>query len=231
MHINSAQHDNFHLISVKQLSIANCKLTSSAIESIDTFQRQNYLVNIYLLKVANRDTRKRCETYSKLTIKTPERYQWCRSIFTVSGDTHMTSTLRRRMGVRQEWDAIGCRGGGGYQVFRTFNLYLFLLKKSGVVHHAKPNVNILLTRNLTFDSDFRQWDHPLMMPLHFLWAKSNKRTRGQFECDLTWFCFCFDFVRSHVRCDCCSIVCLRFQVVQIKQVDCKMRTKNVNNYK
>ena len=38
--------------------------------------------------------------------------------------------------------------------------------------------------------------------------------------------FCFDFVRSHARCGCCSIVCLRFHVVQIKQADCKMSTKN-----
>ena len=35
--------------------------------------------NIYLLKVNNRNTRKRCETCSKLTIKTPERRQWRRS--------------------------------------------------------------------------------------------------------------------------------------------------------
>ena len=30
--------------------------------------------NIYLLKVNNSNTRKRCEICSKLTIKTPERY-------------------------------------------------------------------------------------------------------------------------------------------------------------
>ena len=48
---------------------------------------------------------------------------------------------------------------------------------------------------------------------------------------MTWFCFCFDFVHSHARLVCCSIVCLRFHVVQKKQVDCKMSTKNVNNYK
>ena len=30
-----------------------------------------------------------------------------------------------------------------------------------------------------------------MIPLHCLWAKSNNRTHGQFECDVTWFCFCF----------------------------------------
>ena len=45
-----------------------------------------------------------------------------------------------------------------------------------------------------------------MIPLQCLWAKSNNRLHGQFECDVTWFCFYFDFVRSHVRCDCCSIV-------------------------
>ena len=36
-----------------------------------------------------------------------------------------------------------------------------------------------------------------MIPLHCLWAKSNSKTRGQFKCDVTWFCFCFDFICSH----------------------------------
>ena len=69
-----------------------------------------------------------------------------------------------------------------------------------------------------------------MIILHCLWAKSNNRTRCQFEFDVTWFCFCFDFVRLHVRGN-CSIVCLRFQVVLIEQVDCKMSSENVNDYK
>ena len=34
-----------------------------------------YQANIYLLKVNNRNTKKRCEICSKLTIKTPERRQ------------------------------------------------------------------------------------------------------------------------------------------------------------
>ena len=55
-----------------------------------------------------------------------------------------------------------------------------------------------------------------MIPMHCFWDKANNRTRGQFECDLTWFCFCFDFVRSHVRGGCRFIVYLRFQVVQNK---------------
>ena len=98
-------------------------------------------------------------------------------------------------------------------------------------HHAELNIILLLARNLPFDSDFKHWSHPLMLPLHCLWANSNDRMRDQFECDMTWFCFCLDLVRSHALSGFCSIVCLRFQVVQIKQVDCKMSTKNLSSYK
>ena len=38
-----------------------------------------YSANIYLFKVNNRNTRKRCEIFSKFTIKTPERRQRLRS--------------------------------------------------------------------------------------------------------------------------------------------------------
>ena len=48
-----------------------------------------------------------------------------------------------------------------------------------------------------------------MIPLHCFWAESNNRMRGQLEFDVTWLCFCFNFVRSHARCGCCSIVCWR----------------------
>ena len=85
-------------------------------------------------------------------------------------------------------------------------------------HNAEPSINILLTRNLQSDSDIRHWSHLLMISLHYLWAKSNNRTRGQFERDKTC---------NYARCGCCSKVCLRFQVVQTKQVDYKKSTKNV----
>ena len=61
-------------------------------------------------------------------------------------------------------------------------------------------------------------------PLHRLWAKSNNRERGQFECArhiqidhalYTWFCFCFDFVRPHARCGCCSKDCWRGWTVSV----------------
>ena len=34
---------------------------------------------IYLFEINNRNTKTMCETCSKLTIKIPERRQWCRS--------------------------------------------------------------------------------------------------------------------------------------------------------
>ena len=65
-------------------------------------------------------------------------------------------------------------------------------------HHPEPNINILLTRNLPFDSDVRQGNHPLMIPLNCLWVESNNRPRGQFECDVLGFVFALiSFV--HVR--------------------------------
>ena len=38
-----------------------------------------YPSSIYLLKFNNRNTRTKCEIYSNLTIKTPERRHWRRS--------------------------------------------------------------------------------------------------------------------------------------------------------
>ena len=77
--------------------------------------------------------------------------------------------------------------------------------------------DILLTRNLPIDSGVRQWRHALMIPLHCLWAKSNNRTRGKIERNVTWFCFYSEFIRSHARCGCCSIVCYREWVGGVRE--------------
>ena len=66
-------------------------------------------------------------------------------------------------------------------------------------HHAESNVNTLLTRNLPFDSDVRHGSHPLMIPLHCFYAKSNNKMRGQFKCDVTWL------FHMH-RAVCCSVM-------------------------
>ena len=50
------------------------------------------LAGIYLLKVNNRDTGARCETCSKLIIKTLERHQWRRfGVFIVNFEHNFTS--------------------------------------------------------------------------------------------------------------------------------------------
>ena len=71
-----------------------------------------------------------------------------------------------------------------------------------------------------------------MISLPFLWAKSIIE-RGV-NLNVIWLYFLevvlLDFVQSRAPYRCCSIVCLRFQVVQIKPVDWKMNAKNVINY-
>ena len=42
---------------------------------LNTYLESLFPASIYPLKVNNRNTRTRCETFSKLTIKTPERRQ------------------------------------------------------------------------------------------------------------------------------------------------------------
>ena len=49
-----------------------------------TYYCYNNPTKIYLIKVNNRNTNKRCEICSKLTIKTPKRRHWCRSVFIVA---------------------------------------------------------------------------------------------------------------------------------------------------
>ena len=100
------------------------------------------------------------------------------------------------------------------------SIFIFFIKENWISamtrHHTERKINILLTRNLPFDCDVRQWSHRLMISLHYLWGKSKIRMCSQFECDVTWYCFCFDFVCSNARCRCCSVVCLHFQVAQKK---------------
>ena len=89
-------------------------------------------------------------------------------------------------------------------MFWTSSLYLFI-KENWVCAMTRQHANnILLARYLLFDSGVRQLSHPLMIPLHCLWAKSNIRTCGQFEYNATFFfcffcLFLFNFVHSHAR--------------------------------
>ena len=81
-------------------------------------------------------------------------------------------------------------GGWGVSECSRRPIFIFFIKENWICaitrHHSD---NILLARNLPFDADVRQWNHPLMILLHCLWAKSNNRTRRQFEYDVTFFFF------------------------------------------
>ena len=104
------------------------------------------------------------------------------------------------------------RSGGLVSILEVQFLFFFIKENWIFVmtkHHDESKSNMLLTRNLPIDSDVRKRIHSLMISLHYLKAKSNDRMRVQFERGMTWFCFCFYFVRSHARCGCCSIVCWR----------------------
>ena len=109
------------------------------------------------------------------------------------------------MVVRPKWDVIGRREWGVSECPGS-PIFIFFLRENWVSAMSRHHTIILLARNLPFDSDFRQWNYPLMILLHCLWTKSNNRTRGQFECYVNFFLFSFDLVHSHARCGCCSIV-------------------------
>ena len=113
----------------------------------------------------------------------------------------MTSIFRG-WGLRQKRDVIGRREWGvsecsGRPIFNFFIRENWICAMTR--HHAVSNINILLIRNHPIDFGVRQCSHPLMISLHCLCAKSNNRTRGLFECDVTWFCFCFDSFTCTVR--------------------------------
>ena len=121
-------------------------------------------------------------------------------------------------------DVGGVRFASVLDVQSLLSLFFFIKENwifAMTSHHAN---NILLARNFPFDSNVRLWSDRSIMPVHYLWAKLNNRTRGQFQCDMTLF-FVFVWCRSFTCTARLLFHSLRFQVMQIKQVDCKVSTK------
>ena len=87
-------------------------------------------------------------------------------------DTPITSTLRRRRGGGegevQKWDVIGRRG---WRIGECSGRPIFFYQRKLDLRHDQTSCSAkhwyILTRNLPFDSDVRQWSHPLTIPLHF----------------------------------------------------------------
>ena len=89
--------------------------------------------NIFLLKVNDRNTRKRCVIYSKLTMKTPERCHWCRSdVFIIKFEhisrpflvflllTWNTKTLARKW---ERWAMLGLNNSDTARFFNHFSSF------------------------------------------------------------------------------------------------------------
>ena len=129
------------------------------------------------------------------------------------------------MGVRQKWDVIG-RSGAAVASF--LDMQSFFIKGNWICaitrHNAEPNIIILLTKKSSCWL-WRQTVKPSFNDSIVLLvgqaAQYNVWSIWMWR-NLVLFLFWF---RSHARCG-CSIVCLRCQVVQIKQVDFK-----VSNYR
>ena len=82
-------------------------------------------------------------------------------------------------------------GGGLASVLDT--QFLFIKENWIYTMNRHHGNNLLLARNLPFNSDVRWWSHPLMIPMHCFWAKSNNRMSGQFEYGFTLLFFLFFF--------------------------------------
>ena len=58
-------------------------------------------------------------------------------------------------------------GGGGGSKCSGGPIFVFFIKENWICamtrYHAEPNINILLTRNLLFESEVREESHPLMI--------------------------------------------------------------------
>ena len=102
----------------------------------------------------------------------------------------MTSTLRGKVvgGGYDKNEMLSDLVGG--ELASVLEVHFFM--KEGWIcaikrYHIKPNVDIILTRNLPFGSDITQWSYPLVILLHCLRA-------------VTWLGFVFLFCICSFAC-------------------------------
>ena len=111
----------------------------------------------------------------------------------------------------------------------TSNMYFFSYQRKLDLRHVQISCwakQYIIVKNSSI-WPVRHWNHLLMIPLYCLYAKLNACSIWMLH-DLILLFFWFCLLTSHERFSCCSIACL---CLQMKQVDCKMNTKNANNYK
>ena len=124
--------------------------------------------------------------------------------------------------------------GGVRECFRC-PILIFILKKIGFV----PWPSIMLSQTLIyywqeiFTFTLTSDSEAILYRYNCIVCGINRTIERVVNFNVTWLSFVFVLILfvHNTRCGCCSIACLRFQVVEIKQVYCKMSPKNMNNYK
>ena len=130
------------------------------------------------------------------------------------------------------WGGVG-RGGGGVDKIEMLSdvwgwgfrecfrrpILIFLLKKIGFVPWPSIMLNqtliyywqeIFFTFTLTLDSE------AILYSYHCIVCGINRTIERVVNFNVTWLSFVFVLILfvHNTRCDCCSIACLRFQVVE-----------------
>ena len=127
----------------------------------------------------------------------------------VRGDTHMTPTLKGGVcvcvcvcvwekgvaGVQDENEMLSDVGGAGLASLPDAQSLLFI-KENWICAMTRHHVNnILLARNLSFDSDFRQWRHPLTSSMVFWKMYLQKKWRNL---EFLQLLILSDYIMSHI---------------------------------
>ena len=119
-------------------------------------------------------------------------------------------------------------GGGGLASVLDVQSLFFLWKK--IWFELQPDIMLIIYYwqeifLLTLTSD--SWSHSLMIPWHCLGL--NRTTERLVNLNMTWlqfFLFLFDFFYCSFTCTVRLLLhSLCFEVMQMKQYDCKMSTK------
>ena len=93
-------------------------------------------------------------------------------------------------------------GGSGSSKCCGRPIFIFFIKENWICATSR-RPDIMLSHyyiiDFPIDSGIRHRSRPLMIPFNCLRTKSNNRTPGQFECDVSRFCFCLISFRYTMR--------------------------------
>ena len=96
------------------------------------------------------------------------------------------------------------KGGVSICPGRSSDVFIFFIDKNWIWTMTRDHSNnILLTRNLPFDSDVGE---AILYLYHWIVCGLNRTIERVVNLNVTWLCFCSYFVHSHGQSGCCCIV-------------------------